>query len=383
MSSHAISASPETEFLANVTVGSRNHAISASLVTAFLASVTVGSRSHAISASPANAFLASVTIGSRSHAISASPANAFLASVTIGSRSHAISARPETAFLASVTIGSRSHAISASPANAFLASVTVGSRSRAISASPVTAFLASVGLTGASDTRGLSLCSVVREILNLWGIEGTCNAPDFAIERAIGDVNSAMQTVWNQSSDRSYWSNQTLTITIANGATSQDLPDNIQNVIGPCRREDNRRPLATLNTIGELETFADIYLDGATSFEPLAYHIERLNQTGSDPAKTIFHVTPAVQGVSVSFLLRVVIEAPRYTVGDLATCPVVPIPHSYVESLLLPIARHRASSFWLFTSAESKESIDQEYQQAMASIGMADPLPDSTKGESK
>ena len=280
-------------------------------------------------------------------------------------------------------LNSKVRSLEASPESTANAIAVLTGSNRSFDLSPSSSLNALLNLTVESNTDGLSLCNVVREILNLWGIEGVCNAPDFAIERAIGDVNSAMQTVWNQSSVNNYWSNQTLSIVLADGETSQVLPNNIQNVIGPCRREDNRRPLATLNTIGELETFSDLYLDNLSCNEPLAYHVERLNQIGSDPAKTIFNVTPAVQGSSLTFLLRVVLEAPRYTTGDLNTCPVIPIPHRYVESLLLPIARYRASSFWLFASPDSKGAIDQEYQQAMASIGMADPLPESPKGEVK
>lgn len=236
--------------------------------------------------------------------------------------------------------------------------------------------VATASLTGVESANGVSLCAVVSEILNLWGIEGVCNAPDFAVDRAIADVNGAMQTIWNQAADRNYWTSSTLTLTFADGEDSQDLPSNIQNVVGPCRRADNKRPLATIGTIGELETFSDIYLDGETADEPLAYHIERLTQAGHDPAKTILRVTPPVAGADMDFLLEVVTEAPRFYVGDLDQCPILPIPHRYTESLLMPIARYKASSFWLFmNNNEIKQTIDRDYQIAMEAIGAADPLP--------
>ena len=221
----------------------------------------------------------------------------------------------------------------------------------------------------------MTLSQIVNEVLNLWGIEGACNAPDFAIARAISDVNSAMQTVWNQADERDYWSSETLTLTFADGEDSQDLPDDIQNVVGPCRRADNKRPLATIGSIGELETFSDIYLDGETADEPLAYHVERMNQSGDDPVKTVLRITPAVDGDDVDLLLDVVREAPRYGVGDIGLDPAIPIPHRYAESLLMPIVRYKASSFWLFNNTESKATIDRDYQMAMNAIGLADPNP--------
>ena len=247
------------------------------------------------------------------------------------------------------------------------------SKANSVEFLPVSILSGNLNLAGM--TTSMTLSQVVNEVLNLWGIEGACNSPDFAIDRAISDVNSAMQTVWNQADSRDYWSSETLILTFADGESSQDLPNNIQNVVGPCRRSDNKRPLATIGSIGELETFSDIFLDGQTADEPLAYHVERMNQTGDDPVKTVLRITPAVTGESVAFLLDVVREAPRYMRGDIGVNPVIPIPHRYAESLLLPIVRYRASSFWLFSNTESKATIDRDYQMAMEAIGLADPSP--------
>ena len=250
-----------------------------------------------------------------------------------------------------------------------------------------TAASGTMSLTGLAVELDMNLHDVVTELLNLWGIESICKAPDWAIDRAIGDVNSSMQIVWNQASERNYWSSSTLTLTLADGEDSVTLPNDIQNVVGPCRLGSTKRPLTPIGTIGELETFADIYLDGETASEPVAYHIERLNQTGNDPAKSIFRITPPVVGADVGFLLEVVKEAPRFTASQLSSRPILPIPHRYVESLLLPIARYRASSFWLFDNGDSKPTIDRDYQMAMEAIGAADPLPgksgDNQEGASK
>lgn len=77
----------------------------------------------------------------------------------------------------------------------------------------------------------------------------------------------------------------------------------------------------------------------------------------------------------MSFLLDVVKEAPRFYPSDLLTCPIIPIPHRYVETLLLPVAKYLASSYYLFRQPENKATIDREYQRAAVSLGLADPLP--------
>lgn len=210
----------------------------------------------------------------------------------------------------------------------------------------------------------------------LWGIDCYKTAPGFAIARAFNDLNGALQMMWNQARESSYWTNDTVTLKLLQGETSIDLDDDIQNVVGPCRREDTKRQLTRLGTIGELETFEDIFTDGQSALEPLAYHVERLEQPGGDPAKCVLHVVPEVQEASIDFLLEVVREAPRYTADDLAACPVIPIPHRYIETLLLPIVRYRASGFtMLFRDKDRQDVIDREYHEARVALGLADPLP--------
>lgn len=251
---------------------------------------------------------------------------------------------------------------------------TISGFSVSLQAQALQAATATATITGASDSRGMSICELVSDQLAMWGVMCRHVAPDFVIARAIADLNAALQLVWNNAEGRNYWSNETITITLLAAASSQDLANDIQNVVGPCRLEANRRPLVPLGTLGELETFEDMYLNGETTTEPLAYHIDRMNQVGSDPAKCVFHVVPAVTA-ETDFLLEVVKEAPRFSEDDLNDCPLLPIPHRYVETLLRPIAIYLGSTFIMFRKADMKASIDREYQQAMISLGLADPLP--------
>lgn len=240
----------------------------------------------------------------------------------------------------------------------------------------ITSSTASASLSGASDSHGMSICHVVHEIVMLWGIDCLKSAPRFAMERAISDLNASLQMVWNQAKDRTYWTSETLTLNLLLDETSIALANDIQNVTGPLRRSDNKRPLTPVGTMGELDTFADLYLDGSVPTEPIAYHIDRSKQVGNDPAKCVLHVHPQIQEASVDFLLDVVKEAPRYTLADLDSCPLIPIPHQYVETLLLPIARYRASGFTiLFNSKDRQDVIDREYAEARIALGLADPLP--------
>lgn len=243
--------------------------------------------------------------------------------------------------------------------------------SLAVTAAPVTC-TATAALNAGRD--GLGACDVIREALLLWGFEYPCSAPDFAKTRALNDLNASMQIVWNQARDRSYWTREQLTISLASGISSQDLSDSVQNVIGPARLASSLRPLSPIGTRAELDQFVDLFLDGDTPAEPVAYYIERLNQAGKEPVKCTLHVTPAPTE-DTDFLLDVVNEAPRFSWNDIDSCPRIPIPHRYVESLLLPIVRFQAMNFHLFVGDERREQIAQEYASARALLEEADPLP--------
>lgn len=239
-----------------------------------------------------------------------------------------------------------------------------------------TTSFAVANIIGGSDTDGLSICDILDRTLEMWGIfcRKSASSIDFAIDRAVSDLNHALQLVWNNAEGRTYWTNETITVTVDADASSEDLPDNIQNVTGTCRRADNKQPLTLIGTIGELETFNHTFLDGEQADTPIAYHIERLKQSGNEPARCIFHVNQAVDA-NTDFLLEVVREAPRYSKSDLDSCPLLPIPHQYVESLLLPVVRYQASNFFLFRQPEQKDDIKSEYAKAMEQLGLADPLP--------
>jgi len=326
-------------------------------------------------ATPSSEAQASAVLAGSLDKLYGNPTSSMDALCSLYGSTASMSGTPSSAFVANSSLSGSTAAIYASPASQVVIAPWLSGATFSINAKPVALVSGSANLTGASDTHGMSVCDVVKEILALWDIYDAKSAPTFTIERAVNDLNASLQMVWNHADDRNYWSNDTLTIAISDGEDTFDLPDDIQNVVGPCRLASNLRPLVPLGTLGELETFADLYLDGETSADPLAYHINRMSQAGSDPAKCVFCVTPSVTGATMSFLLEVVREAPRFTVNDMIACPVVPIPHRYVESLLLPVARYHASSFSLFSAKELKESIDRDYLQARVALGLSDPLP--------
>lgn len=220
----------------------------------------------------------------------------------------------------------------------------------------------------------LGACDVVREILMLWGIEDISIAPGFARRRALHDLNAAMQEVWNHARDRNYWTRSTASISFAEGVHSSTMANAVQNVIGPARTNYGR-PLVPLGSRGELDQFEMLYLEGPPPEEPVAYYIERKHQSGSDPAQCIMHIRPAAPEGGTAVSLDVVNEAPRYSWNDVDNCTVIPIPHRYVESLLLPVARYHAMGCHLFIARDLTPGIESAYQAARGQLDSADPLP--------
>jgi len=235
-----------------------------------------------------------------------------------------------------------------------------------------------IGVSGANASAtiirtSLTICDVIRDILLAWGIEQPCSAPSMTKLAALNILNQSMQTLWNQAKDRNYWTQSTLNLTITGGSSTQILTDTIQNVVGPARLSTGET-LVPLANISELENFQNSFLEASSANAPCAYYIERNFQSGDDPARcTLMLVPTPVANVTVN--IDVVTEAPRYTILDFDTCPVCPIPHKYVESLLLPVCRYLAMHSHLFIMRERADAIMQGYAQARMLLDVADPLP--------
>ena len=225
---------------------------------------------------------------------------------------------------------------------------------------------------------GLSFNDLVNEVMWLWGISKPCHTDDHIKQRAVNDINYALQLLWSQAPDRDYFSRSTLTLNFTTGETSKVLADNVQNIVGPARIANPLTPLSPLQSRGEYDNYATYYLgyDANDALEgvPHAYYIERLSQHELDATKINLHLTPAPQA-DTSILIDVVCEAPRYKWDDFNQCSKVPIPHRYIESILIPVILERASGFYLFIKEDRRQKIRDDYQMALAQLGMNDPSP--------
>lgn len=224
--------------------------------------------------------------------------------------------------------------------------------------------------------QGLGVCDVINDILLLWGIEDARMSVEYLRERALNDLNAAMQLIWARAKDRDYFSRRTLTVNIPSSSASVELEQEVQNVLGPVRRASDKGNLRPLASRSQLDLFGHLFL-GQTSAAvangiPQAFFAERLNQNRPDNTKIILHVVPA-PAADTDLLVDVAMECPRYEWRDYCTCTPLHIPHRYAESVLLPVCRYRAMSSHYFIKEERRELIENEYATAMQVLGLLDP----------
>lgn len=226
------------------------------------------------------------------------------------------------------------------------------------------------------EGQGLGVCDVINDILLLWGIEDARLAVEHLRGRALNDLNAAMQLIWSRAKDLDYFSRKTITVTLSANNSSYEFDPNIQSVVGPVRRANGRQALRPLASRSQFDLFGHIFLGQtgvtvATAY-PQAFFIERLTQNRPDNARVILHVVPT-PFEETQILVDVAMECPRYTWKDYCYCVPLYIPHRYVETLLLPICRKRATSCQYFAKPDSAKTIEDEYNTAMQMLGMLDP----------
>ncbi len=198
-------------------------------------------------------------------------------------------------------------------------------------------------------------------------------APTFIRERVIGDINAALQFM---STGVDYFTREPISFSIDAGAPSIALPEDTLNIFGPCMLGDGS-PLTRIETRGEFEQFAQIYLGyttAAPSGKPHGYYVEKSKRQGSDNTVALTARFTPLPSVAYTVALEISRRPPTYTVAQIEEpSPTVPLPHKFAESILLPIVRWNVRTSHLFGGHEMLASMEQEYNTALAQLGMSQP----------
>jgi len=226
----------------------------------------------------------------------------------------------------------------------------------------------------------MTLLEVRNNVLRVLWVEYPTLCPDYIYEDVTTAINSAFQLIWT--SPHAYFRQNEFTATVPSGG-SVDLPDSIQEVQTPLwiAAENNRE----LHRILDQSEFNQFYqrFHGKNEAEAVAagtaaasyYFIKTRNQSGEDNTRVTLMVTPKpLVDVDVTYLATT--EAPNYTVSEIKTLTsstTVGMPHKYVESTLLPIARFFAMRSHFFFEKDKAGMISSDVARASAFIGVSNP----------
>ena len=225
-------------------------------------------------------------------------------------------------------------------------------------------------------SQGLTVTDIINDLLLLWGIAIPSTAPAYQINRAIHDMNGALQMIWATAKDANYFSRQTLTLAFTGGEASQSLPENVLTILGPCRYQSTGQPLLTIPTRSQFDAYGPIYGQSLTypvaTGAPFAFWVEKLNISAPDNVTNIIHLVPTPSS-STTILLDVSIDAPRYVWQDYITATPVQFPHMYCDTVLIPFCRYRAMTSYLLPNPDIRPALVEDWQTAMKIIGAVDP----------
>ena len=235
----------------------------------------------------------------------------------------------------------------------------------------------------------MTIRQIADDIAQVWGFPDFSAVPDFGKDRIRTEINSAIQQMQDAGED--FYGREDLTITLMAGTSEYELPISVQSVLEPVTLEDNTM-LRKLTSFGQFLQYGSFFRESLSSSvddgKPEAYFVDAVKSSdANDSVKTILHLLPAPSpaNASNSAIVAVIKEAGLFTTAQLtAGTSSLPIPHKYVESIFLPLARYNATTCFLFYKKDSEGKYLADYERALKLLGRADPRqypkpPDSNR----
>lgn len=228
----------------------------------------------------------------------------------------------------------------------------------------------------------LQVVQVRNNLLGILGFDVPSAAPALALDDITIALNGGMQML--QTAGEDYFTRAKVTLTLSAGTASYTIPSTIQSVIGPVRWNGSK-PLRALESQGELDQFARIYLGGTAygsgpDAPPEAYWV-RFQRSGTmgDIVGVEITLAPAPSAPPGTLVFDVVNDAVSYVVADLSSTNEVPIAQNYTETIFLPIVRFLITRSTLFSRQELLKPLTADYQAAVARLGFAGGFPNAVQ----
>ena len=190
-------------------------------------------------------------------------------------------------------------------------------------------------------------------------------------------INRAFQTLWTAPAD--FFRRKHFQFATVSGTQEYTLEQGVQEVLGPVKVNGGTPHLRPVKDRGDFDNYATRFQGSLTNVvsnaQPKAYYLERLWQDAADSAVCKMLLTPTPD-TAYTIDFEGSTEAPSFTLAELQAEPDLPIPHNYVEGILLPVARLFACRSHYFMAAERQPEV-QQFQQdfimAMGQLGDSDP----------
>lgn len=234
----------------------------------------------------------------------------------------------------------------------------------------------------------MTVAEIYRAELELFGVTDPAQASGGVTARCLTDINAAIQQMQDAGED--FYGREPMTVDLVDGVGAYVLDKDVQSVLDPATLSDDTI-LRKLTSRGQLLTFAQLFQDQLTgpadAGKPVAYYVESLFDD-SDPEDNVtikVHVRPAPDGPNamLNLILGVIKDARVLTAAGLVDNTArIPVPHKYVESILLPLVRWNATTSYFFVQKEMLDRYEADYERALKLLGKADPRKESKPNES-
>lgn len=222
----------------------------------------------------------------------------------------------------------------------------------------------------------LQIVQVRNDLLSKLGIDVPADASAQALQDVVVAINGAMQML--QTAGQDYFTREEIEIGIYAGTSIYPIARSVQAVLGPVRL-DNEKPLRGLESQGQYDQFARMYL-GATEYgpsdgDPQAYWVKYLREgSAGDVCDISIYLAPRPTDAH-TLTIEVVNDAPEYVVADLDDTTELPIAQDYTESIFLPIARMLVTRSALFSRPDLLPQLTADAQVAMQRLGVSGGFP--------
>jgi hypothetical protein len=183
-----------------------------------------------------------------------------------------------------------------------------------------------------------------------------------------------MQLIYSHADKLDYFNREQTTISVTTSGTAA-LPANVQRIQGPARI--GSAPLRTLASRAEYDHFAALYVGDSSLSAPIAFYVEPTRASSGDSVGLTLNLAPVPTG-TVSVVLDVTLEPPRYDIVDLMQATVLQLPHKWAETIFMPLVRKWACSDSMMGSTRRTAvmaQIDEQYAAAKQMLGLADIEP--------